>query len=126
MYADDTYGLFYGYGYAIATDRLFQMEMSKRTGWGSVSEVLGPDYLEVDKATHSRFNPADIQKQLAQLPEEEKAVFAGYVAGFNKRINKVLANQEQARLALGDGPISINASTAPTSSRAVFTAFLCG
>ena len=41
IYADDTYGLFYGYGYAIATDRLFQMEMSKRTGWGNVAEVLG-------------------------------------------------------------------------------------
>lgn len=95
VYADDTYGLFYGYGYAIATDRLFQMEMSKRTGWGSVSEVLGPDYLELDKATHSRFNPADIQQQLAQLPEEDKAIFAGYAAGFNKRINEVLANQEQ-------------------------------
>ncbi|MFC3330874.1 penicillin acylase family protein [Paenalcaligenes hominis] len=57
MYAADTYGVFYGYGYAIATDRLFQMEMAKRTGWGTVAEVLGPDYLETDKATHSRFDP---------------------------------------------------------------------
>ena len=26
FYADKTFGLFYGYGYAVATDRLFQME----------------------------------------------------------------------------------------------------
>ena len=36
VYANDTYGLFYGYGYSVATDRLFQMEMSKRTGQGTV------------------------------------------------------------------------------------------
>lgn len=95
VYANDTYGLFYGYGYAIATDRLFQMEMSKRTGWGTVAEVLGPDFIELDKTTHSRFNPADIQRQLDQLPESDKAIFAGYAAGFNQRINEVLANKEQ-------------------------------
>ncbi len=45
VYANDTYGLFYGYGYSVATDRLFQMEMSKRTGQGTVAEVLGSAYL---------------------------------------------------------------------------------
>ena len=31
IYADTVYGLYYGYGYAIGEDRLFQMEMSRRT-----------------------------------------------------------------------------------------------
>ncbi|MFV5476356.1 penicillin acylase family protein [Acinetobacter baumannii] len=39
VYANDTYGLFYGYGYSVATDRLFQMEMSKRTGQGTVAPI---------------------------------------------------------------------------------------
>nr|WP_228277603.1 penicillin acylase family protein [Acinetobacter dispersus] len=92
VYANDTYGLFYGYGYAVATDRLFQMEMSKRTGQGTVAEVLGPDYLQYDIATHSRFDPENIRQQIARLSPEDRAIFEGYAAGFNKRIKEVLAN----------------------------------
>ena len=94
VYANDTYGLFYGYGYAVATDRLFQMEMSKRTGQGTVAEVLGPDYLQYDIATHSRFDPENIKQQLAQLSPEDRAIFDGYAAGFNKRVKEVLAHPE--------------------------------
>ena len=94
IYANDTYGLFYGYGYAIATDRLFQMEMSKRTGWGTVAEVLGSEYVQSDVATHSRFDPENIKKQLAELSNEDRAIFEGYAAGFTKRVNEVLANPD--------------------------------
>lgn len=92
IYAKDSFGLFYGYGYAVATDRLFQMEMSKRTGLGTVAEVLGPDYLQYDIATHSRFNPENIRQQIAQLSPEDRAIFEGYAAGFNQRVTEVLAN----------------------------------
>ena len=34
IYADSTYGLYYGYGYSIAQDRLFQMEMARRSTQG--------------------------------------------------------------------------------------------
>jgi penicillin amidase len=34
IYADDTYRLFYGYGYVVAQDRLFQMEMARRSTQG--------------------------------------------------------------------------------------------
>ena len=37
-----------GYGYAIAEDRLFQMEMSRRSTQGTVAEVLGSDYVDYD------------------------------------------------------------------------------
>ena len=65
---------FYGYGYSVATDRLFQMEMSKRTGQGTVAEALGPDYLQYDIATHSRFDPENIKQQLAALSPEDRAI----------------------------------------------------
>lgn len=32
VYADTVYGIFYGYGYAVAQDRLFQMEMKPWRG----------------------------------------------------------------------------------------------
>lgn len=94
IYAKDTYGLFYGYGYAIATDRLFQMEMAKRIGQGRVAEVLGRDYLPLDEVTHSRFDPKSITTQLSQLSEEDRQIFKGYAAGFTKRVQEVLASPE--------------------------------
>ena len=37
VYADDVYGLYAGFGYAVAEDRLFQMEMARRSVLGTVS-----------------------------------------------------------------------------------------
>lgn len=41
IHADTVYGLYFGYGYSIAQDRLFQMEMARRSTQGTVAEVLG-------------------------------------------------------------------------------------
>ena len=46
VFADSNYGVFFGYGYAVASDRLFQMEMLKRTAQGRVAEVLGAEFLD--------------------------------------------------------------------------------
>ena len=62
VYARTTFDLFRGYGYAVAQDRLFQMEMSRRSTQGTVAEVLGPDFLEFDKGTRSGFDPRSIRR----------------------------------------------------------------
>jgi penicillin amidase len=93
IYADTTYGLYYGYGYSIATDRLFQMEMIKRTVLGTVAEVLGSTWVTYDKGVHSNYTPAIIQQEYQALDHRHKDVFEGYAAGMNARINEVLKNQ---------------------------------
>ncbi len=47
IYANDTWHLFYGYGYVVAQDRLFQMEMARRSSQGTVAEVLGKDFVKL-------------------------------------------------------------------------------
>jgi penicillin amidase len=94
IYAKDTYSLFYGYGYALATDRLFQMEMSKRTVLGMVAEVLGKDYIDFDKSIRSNYSPPSIRKQYDALPKAHKDIFDGYAAGMNARIDEVTAKKE--------------------------------
>jgi penicillin amidase len=89
IYAATTRGLFYGYGYASAEDRLFQLEMLKRSATGRVSEVLGPQYLELDRATVSSYDPASIQRQLDRLTMENRDIFEGLAAGINARINDI-------------------------------------
>ena len=95
IYASDTRGLFYGFGYAVAEDRLFQLEMAKRSGNGSVAEVLGRDYAATDMATRSALDPGSIRAQLQALSADDRAMFEGYAAGVNARVKEVLAHKSE-------------------------------
>jgi len=53
IYAQSIKGLYYGYGYAVAQDRLYQIEMFRRTYWGRLTEVYGEDLLATLKAASS-------------------------------------------------------------------------
>src|SRR5689334_6306533 len=46
--ADNDNDLFFGFGYAMAQDRLFQLDFLRRKGAGRLSEILGPDGSELD------------------------------------------------------------------------------
>jgi len=94
VYAGNTYGVFYGYGYSIAQDRLYQMEMAKRSTQGRVSEVLGSEYLDFDIATRSNYDPTSIMSQLALLSEDDRNVFDGYAASMNEWIDQISASPE--------------------------------
>ena len=83
IYADEIYGVYYGYGYAIAQDRLFQLEMARRSTQGTVAEVLGADYLDYDRNVRKHFDPASIRRQLSELGAKDADVFGGYAAGLN-------------------------------------------
>ncbi|MBS0341302.1 MAG: penicillin acylase family protein [Proteobacteria bacterium] len=91
VYANDVRGLFHGFGYAVAQDRLFQMEMARRAVLGTVSEVMGPTYVALDKGSRASFSPESIRSQMAKLSPDDKAIFDGYAAGFNARVKEVLA-----------------------------------
>ena len=93
VYADDVLGLYAGFGYAVAEDRLFQMEMSKRSVLGTVSEALGIDHLPYDLTTRADFDHADIKAQIEALPKEDRDILRGYAAGYNKRVAEVLADR---------------------------------
>lgn len=93
--ADDVFGLFYGYGYAVAQDRLFQMEMLKRTVYGRVSAILGADFVSLDRKIQNGFDPADIKRQMTQLSHEEKQILAGYAAGINAWLAEIERTPEK-------------------------------
>jgi len=96
VYAETVYGLFYGYGYAVAQDRLFQMEMAKRSTQGRVAAVLGEKYIDFDKKIRGNYNPVSIQRQLDRLNEQDDAILNGYAAGMNAWIEKI--NQDSSHL----------------------------
>ncbi|MBM3934964.1 MAG: penicillin acylase family protein [SAR202 cluster bacterium] len=48
IYGSTDDAVFFGYGYAMAQDRLFQLDYYRRRAMGTLSEVLGPSGLELD------------------------------------------------------------------------------
>jgi len=96
VFSDNNYGLFYGYGYAVAEDRLFQLDMARRSFVGTTAEVLGAGdnnaYLNYDINVRRNFNPESIHTQLAALSADDAAIFQGYADGYNAYLAKVLKN----------------------------------
>lgn len=95
VYADTTYGIFYGFGYALAEDQLFQMEMLRRTAEGSVAEILGAKYVEHDVRVRQGWAPSSIAAQYEALDRDDRAIFDGYAAGYNARVKEVLADRKR-------------------------------
>lgn len=95
VYAEDTFSLYAGFGYAVAQDRMFQMEMARRATRGQVAEVLGIDRLAFDISTRANFDEAAITKQIEALSDEERDILRGYAAGYNRWLDEVKARPEE-------------------------------
>ncbi len=88
------YSLYYGYGYALAEDRLFQLESTRRSSQGRAAEVFGARYLEKDRDVLTNYDPETLRPQLAALQGEHRLAIDGMVAGINARIRDVLADPD--------------------------------
>ena len=75
IYANDTWHLFYGYGYVVAQDRLFQMEMARRSTQGTVAEVLGKDFVKFGRA-YARKYFREAEKKKAEIKEQREILTA--------------------------------------------------
>jgi penicillin amidase len=94
IYAHKVYGLYFGYGYAIAQDRLFQLEMIRRSTQGRVAEVLGGGYLNFDKTIRTAFNPKSIKAQIKKLNKVDRDILEGYAAGINAYLKEIEASPD--------------------------------
>ncbi|MFN3689394.1 MAG: penicillin acylase family protein, partial [Fimbriimonadales bacterium] len=84
VYATTRYGLMYGNGYAIAQDRLWQMELYRRQARGELAEIMGSRALEQDKAARIEgYTEAELQAQIDRLPPELREALDGLAAGIN-------------------------------------------
>jgi penicillin amidase len=80
--------LFFGFGFAAAQDRLFQLDYLRRRACGRLSEILGPDGLELDTLARTvglHLAPAN---EWPALPEETRRLALSYTAGVNAHIEQ--------------------------------------
>jgi penicillin G amidase len=82
----------WGAGYAIAQDRLFELELFRRATQGRLAEILGKDYLDDDiTARRDYYTPAELDQMFARMPEPLRARTAAYRDGVNAWIAHVNA-----------------------------------
>lgn len=94
IYSSTMEGLYYGFGYSVAQDRLFQLEMLKRTCFGRVSEVMGSGFVVWDQYARKSYPTRDsLKKSFDNLDPKYQSLLKAYVDGINAWIEKVMADQ---------------------------------
>jgi penicillin amidase len=87
--AEDELGLYFAQGYVTASDRLFQMDLFRRTARGELSEIFGKAALEEDKRRRAYGFAQVAEASAAQAEPAQRAVMEAYAAGVNAYIDSL-------------------------------------
>jgi penicillin amidase len=90
VYGDTEDDMWWGMGYAIAQDRLFQIEAFRRATTGTLSEILGRSALEDDiVARRDYYTEAERMEMIESLPGDLQSRWQHYADGVNAWIDEV-------------------------------------
>jgi acyl-homoserine lactone acylase PvdQ len=126
IFADTNRGLFEAYGYTVAEDRLWQLELNRRAARGKLAKIFGPSVLTSDRSVRTvGYTDAELDAQFALLNAEEQEIFSAYADGINRYVSEVVAADPLNKLpfefhALGIGvpaPWTLRDSVALAPSR---------
>lgn len=82
-------GAFFYAGYAIAEDRLWQMELARRSAKGRLSEILGRGALASDRdAIRFGYTEEEYEAIFRSLDSRAQKALENYVRGINQRIQE--------------------------------------
>lgn len=104
MYGQSETDLAYGLGVMHGRDRLFQIYLYVHAGEGRLTEILGADYLEIDRQNRLLMHGAD--EQLAATSPRDRDIIAAYVAGVNESAKAVGRSAEMSILGVDWEPIT--------------------
>ena len=92
IYAEDEMDAYRALGYVHAQDRLFQLEMMRRVGSGTLAEFLGKDLLEIDQFFHTLGIPKHAKESTQVFLEAGETAWKrsaeAYIAGVNEYIER--------------------------------------
>jgi penicillin amidase len=84
IYARDMEDLFFAQGFVVAQDRLWQMELWRRTGEGRVAELVGAAGLPHDRLIRRfKFRGPSDEAEFARYHPDGRLIFNAYAAGIN-------------------------------------------
>ena len=89
IFAETNRGLFEAYGYTVALDRLWQLELNRRAARGRLAEIFGPGAVNADRAARvTGYTDAELDAQFATLTAEEQQIFDAYLGGINRYLSE--------------------------------------
>ena len=83
IFASNDADLFFGYGYAMAQDRLWQLDYIRRKAMGRLAEVLGPDSVEQDIIARTVGINRIAPRQLEYMASPTRALLGAFARGIN-------------------------------------------
>jgi len=83
IYAQNQHDLFFAQGFVVAQDRLFQMELWKRSGEGRLAEILGAAALSRDLNARLLRYRGDIDAEYRSYAHDTKEILEAFTDGIN-------------------------------------------
>jgi len=83
IHAETDEEVFFAFGYAMAQDRLFQLDYLRRKASGTLAEVLGPDGLPLDIIARTVGLRRIAEAEWERLPTETRALLTAFARGIN-------------------------------------------
>ncbi len=102
--AQNEHDLFFAQGFVQAEDRLFQMDLWRRSVQGRVSEVLGANFIERDAMTRRVQFSGEASADWAAMAPGTKAIADAFVAGVNTWVARARAQPPEAFTLAGWAP----------------------
>src|SRR5712692_1823568 len=87
IYAQTQEDLFFAQGFVAAQDRLWQMEIWRRTGEGKLAEILGPSVIERDKFARLMRYRGDMEAEWKSYAPDAQLIIQSFVRGVNAFID---------------------------------------
>ena len=90
--AENDEDLFFSFGYAMAQDRLFQMDYLRRKSHGRLAEVLGRDGVHLDTVARTIGINRIAASEWSSTPAETRTLLQSFSDGVNAQIEQSSAN----------------------------------
>lgn len=88
IYAASARDGFFLQGYAVARDRLWQIDLWRKRGLGRLSASFGPAYVKQDRASRLLLYRGDMEAEWSAYPQAARGWTEGFVAGINAFIGE--------------------------------------
>lgn len=93
IYASTTRDAFFAQGWNAARDRLWQIDLWRRSGLGELAEAFGPDYVAQDRAVRLLVYRGDMEKEWGSYGADARDRTAAFVAGINAYVAATRADR---------------------------------
>ncbi len=104
IYAGTVDDLFFAQGYLAARDRLFQIDLWRRTGTGQLAEVLGPAAVPRDVLARSVRYRGDLQREWHAYGPDTERITSAFTEGINAYIRGLKGRRPPEFARLGYDP----------------------